>query len=95
MNLFVVLAGPRDFLRGPDWASVDFLSPPFQFLLGLILAIVVIAGFFRGALLLLGLIGADRHKARGVGEGMIFILVAIFVAITFQDLFGSFLAGMA
>lgn len=93
MRSIVVLAAD-DFLRGPNWSSVDFLSSPFRWALGIILALVVLAAIIRAAVLLLQLPGADRHKARGIGEAFFFCIIAVFVAFTFQDLFGSLLGSM-
>lgn len=84
----------EDFLRGPDWASVAFLSSPFRWALGIILAVAVLAAIIKAALLVLQLPGSDRHKARGIGEAFLFCGLAIFVALTFQDLFGSLLGSM-
>lgn len=84
-----------DFLRGPDWQSIAFAGPIFRWIIGIVLALVVLAAFARGAFLLLGLAGADRHKARSIGEGLLFCLVAIFAAITFSDIFGQMVTSVS
>lgn len=94
LSMTIVVMAANDFLRGPNWASVDFLSQPFRWVIGLLLALVILASILRAAVLVLSLPGSDRHKARGIGEGLLFCGLAVFVALTFRDLFGSLFRSM-
>lgn len=93
--VYLLPTAADDFLRGPNWSAVDFLSTPFRWVLGLILAIVIIAAILRAALLLFGLAGADRHKARNIGEGFLFCIVALLAALMFAPIFRSLIGGMS
>jgi len=86
--------GPKDYLNDPDWGAISFAAPIIRWVLGILLALVVVGALVRGAVLLLGLAGADRHKARNIGEGMLFCALAIFVAITFSDIFGTMITSI-
>ena len=92
--MFVPLAA-TDFLRGPNWASVEFLSPPFRWALGVILALVILYAIIKAALAIGSLAGADRNKAKYAGEIMAFAAAAIVLALMFQDLFGSLIRSVA
>jgi hypothetical protein len=93
--MYLLPMAPEDFLRGPNWRAVDFLTGPVRWVLGLILALVVIAAIIRAAILLFGLAGADRHKARNIGEGFLFCIVAVLISLMFAPLFGSMIDGMS
>lgn len=90
----VAAEGPKDFLNDPDWGSIAFAGPIIRWIIGIVLALVVVAALVRGALLLMGLAGADRHKARNIGEGLLFCALAIFAAITFSDIFGTMITSI-
>lgn len=88
LHLWVVYPmAAKDFVRDPDWDGIAFAGPIVQWLIGILLALVVVAAFVKGAILLLGMPGSDRHKARSIGEGLLFCAVAIFAAFTFSDIF--------
>lgn len=93
--VYLLPTAAEDFLRGPNWAAASFLESPVRWIVGLILAIVVIVSIVRAALLLLGLAGADRHKARNIGESFLFCVVALLAAMWFARIFGSLLTGMS
>ncbi|HEX8390620.1 MAG TPA: hypothetical protein VF597_04325 [Candidatus Saccharimonadales bacterium] len=77
----------KDFLRGPDFESINFFGPIVSWIIGIALAAVVVVAFVRGAFLLISLAGADSRKAREVGEGLMYCIVAAVIAFAFNDVF--------
>lgn len=85
----------NDFLRGPNWETIIFLEKPVKWALGLILALGALYAIFKLVMAIVSLAGADRNKAKHVGETAAYALVTLFLIFTFQDFIGTFLTSLA
>jgi hypothetical protein len=90
----ITVMGVRDFLNDPDWASVAFLESPVGWLIGLLLALAIVGALIYLAILIFKLVGADRNKAKYVGESALVAIGVIFLAWTFQDFIGTFIGSL-
>lgn len=91
----ITVMGPKDFLSDPDWASVEFLESPVGWLIGLILALAIVGALVYLGILIFKLVGADRGKAKYLGESALVAIGVIFLAWTFQDFIGTFIGSLA
>lgn len=89
--LFVPTAkcnGPKCFVNGPDFGAIGFMGPVARWIIGIILAVVILVGFVFGAFSLVKLASSNsRHKAADAVVGLGCAVGAVVLALVFKDLF--------